>query len=130
MKKIVIFDGECGFCNKIILFLAQKDIDNSIVFISNKSNKGRKLISFYNIDNDLPSKTLILIHKESIYIKSDVFKILSETNENLLFLKLVLKIFPKYINDFFYKIISKNRKKIIKNNCQIPSKNIREKIIL
>ncbi|MGL5279999.1 MAG: thiol-disulfide oxidoreductase DCC family protein [Cetobacterium sp.] len=129
-KKIVLFDGECGFCNKTILFFAKNDINNSVVFISNTSVQGKELISLYNIDTELINKTLVLIFKKNTYIRSDVFRVLSQENNKLIFLKILLNIFPKFINDLFYNIISKNRKNIINNNCTIPPKNIRDKIIL
>jgi predicted DCC family thiol-disulfide oxidoreductase YuxK len=60
MNNIIIFDGDCPFCNKTIMFLAKLDNSDSFSFISNQSTIGKKLIKEFKLKN-LFSETIITI---------------------------------------------------------------------
>tara|TARA_B110000908_G_C10149342_1_gene400579 strand:+ start:600 stop:1001 length:402 start_codon:yes stop_codon:yes gene_type:complete len=133
MKKYsyIIFDGECGFCNKIIMFIARNDKNNTFKFISNFSEFGAKIL-LKNKIKGLEKSTIILVENENeIYTKSlAVRKILLKIK----YYKMVgylMFLFPKKISDYVYDLISKNRKLIIKNNiCEIPNTVIQKKFIM
>jgi predicted DCC family thiol-disulfide oxidoreductase YuxK len=133
MKKYsyIIFDGECGFCNKIIMFIARNDKNNTFKFISNFSKFGAKIL-LKNKIKGLEKSTIILVENENeIYTKSlAVRKILLKIK----YYKMVgylMFLFPKKISDYVYDLISKNRKLIIKNNiCEIPNTVIQKKFIM
>lgn len=130
-KSYIIFDGQCGFCNKTIMFVAKKDKNNKFKFVSNLSEFGLELLLKYNIKG-IEKTTIILVGNENeIYTKSvDIRKIMLKLSYykligNLMFL------FPKQLSDYVYDLISKNRKLIIKNNtCEIPNSEIRKKFIM
>ena len=72
MKKYsyIIFDGECGFCKKIIIFIARNDKNNTFKFISNFSKFGAKIL-LKNKIKGLEKSTIILVENENeIYTKS------------------------------------------------------------
>lgn len=127
---IIIFDGKCGFCNRTTLFLAKKDINNVLVFMSNISKEGEELLKKNNID--FYAEDSILLLKDGIYYKKSkaFFHILREI-PHYKFLSNIVKLIPHTISDSIYDIISRNRMKIVKNSqCPIPDENIRKKFIL
>ena len=133
MKKYnyIIFDGKCGFCNKMIMFIAKNDKNNKFKFVSSHSVLGIKLLSRHQI-RGLEKSTIILVENES------KFHIKSLAIRNILlklpYYKLIgnfMYIFPIRFSNAVYDIISKNRKLIIKNNiCKIPTSKTRGKFIL
>ena len=90
MKNIIIFDGDCPFCNKTIMYLAKLDNSNSFHFISNKSKIGEKLINEFELKN-IFSETIITIIDNKYFFKSNAilkffkhinkFKILQVTHK-------------------------------------------------
>jgi predicted DCC family thiol-disulfide oxidoreductase YuxK len=128
-NKYIIFDGECGFCNKTILFLAKKDTKDKYLFVSNLSQKGIELLQKFDIKN-LSNSTIILIDNDKYYIKTlAILNFFIDINFFKIFFTL-LKILPLSFTNRIYDLISRNRKKIIRNtNCEIPKLNISRKII-
>jgi len=130
-KSFIIFDGNCGFCNKTIMLIAKKDKNNHFKFVSSLSNFGIKLLSKHQIIG-LEKLTIILVEKDnSIYLKSmAIRKVLLKIPYYKLFGYLMF-LFPKQLSNNVYDLISKNRKLIIKNNiCEIPNSEIRKKFIM
>lgn len=128
INKFIIFDGECGFCNKSIVILAKIDIKDEYQFVSNVSKKGIELLEKYNIKN-LSNDTIILIYAEKYFLKSSaIFNFLIDVKKSKT-LKILIKILPISFCNKIYDLIAKNRKKIITNNCELPSWSISKKII-
>ena len=42
---LIIYDGECGFCNKTMIFFAKNDSYNHFMFVSNTSKIGVEILS-------------------------------------------------------------------------------------
>lgn len=131
IKYLIIYDGDCGFCNKTVMFIAKNDKNNNFKFISSFSEFGLNLLLKHNIKG-LEKTTIILIENENkIYLKSrGIRKIMLRLPFYKLFGNLMFLI-PKILSDYLYDFISRNRKLIIKNDiCEIPNSEIRKKFIM
>ena len=128
-NRYIIFDGDCGFCNKSIMILAKIDANNKYLFISNLSEKGKNLIHKFKLKNET-NGTIILIIGDEYFLKSKaIFNFITDA-KNSKILKYIFSIFPVYFCDKIYDFIAKNRKKIkTKLICKLPNKNISQKII-
>ena len=106
IKKIfVIYDSECGFCNKIMLKLKRIDEDNLIHWEPRNSEKSNGLLEKHNIDKDLDS--IVVITNKKYLTKSDaIIYTLIKTGIKSAY---ILKIFPKKFRDFIYECIARNR---------------------
>ena len=130
MSSLIVFDGECRFCNRTIMFIARNDINNYFKFISSSSNFGIELLEKHKIKG-IKKSTIILIEKENIYTKSIAIREVFLKIPKYRIIGLLLFMIPKKISDIFYDFTSKYRKRLIKNNaCEIPPPEIREKFIL
>jgi len=130
-KSFVIFDGNCGFCNKAIMFITTNDKNNNFIFVSSLSNFGINLLSKHQI-RGLEKSTIILIENDSIiYSKSMAIRKVLLKVPFYKMLGYLMFLFPKQLSDYVYDLVSKNRKLIIKNNiCEIPNSEIRKKFIM
>ena len=130
IEKYIIFDGNCGFCNKFLMTIAKKDKNDVFLFVSNLSDLGVNLLLKYKIIG-LEKSTIILIENHNIYIKSSAIKKILLNLQYYNILGKLMFLFPKKISTYVYDIISINRNKIIKNSdCKIPNYRIRRKFIM
>ncbi|MFK8283765.1 thiol-disulfide oxidoreductase DCC family protein [Capnocytophaga canis] len=125
---LLIFDGDCLFCNWIAYYLAKSDKNDRFKFVSSTSEIGGCFLVKYELQS-IVNKTVIVRVGEVFYIKSKaVFMFLKESNAYPL-LRFLIRIVPTCIADFVYDIIARHRKKLIKKACPIPPPEIRKKFL-
>ena len=130
MKKqnIIIFDGECLFCNKSINFIIKRDKKEKFIFTTFQSEYADVLFQKYKIFNKTPD-TVIVIKNDICYIKSDaVFEILKELSFSWSLCR-IFKILPKKARDYIYDKISQNRYRFYgkKDICMTPTTQLRKR---
>ena len=129
-NRYIIFDGDCGFCNKMIMVFAKNDKNNNFKFVSSLSEFGIKIL-LKNKFKGLEKSTIILIEKESFYVKSIAIRKILLRIPYFKILGYIMFLIPKKVSDWFYDFISNRRKRIVKNNdCEIPTSEIRKKFIM
>lgn len=119
-KHIILFDGDCSFCNFWVRFITKRDVKKQFVFHSLQSDIGRKLRQEHYISEELD--TLIYINdKNNAYIKSGAALRVAKRLKFPWFLFFGFIIIPPFIRNWLYDVIAKNRHKLFKNNsCEIP----------
>jgi len=126
MNRYIIFDGNCGFCDRTIRFIAKNDRNNLFIFVSSLSELGVKLLLKHNIKG-LEKVTIILVENE-IYLKSIAIRKILLKIPSCKIIGYLMFLFPKKISNYGYDFISKNRNRIIKKQCEIPSSEIQKKL--
>lgn len=137
-QPILLYDGECIFCNKSLQFFLRNEIKQS-----RDSNKKRKMVHFatlqseagiaikeyFEIDKKIDS--LILIKEHSAYIKSCAALRLTLYMKGLWPALIVFVIIPPFLRNLVYDFIAKRRKKIFgrSTNCHLFTKEENERIL-
>jgi len=125
----IIYDGECGFCNKTVMMIAKNDKNNYFTFVSSLSEFGADLISKNKIIG-LEKTTIILIENQRIHTKSLAIRNILLKIPSYRIVGYLMFLFPQKISDYVYDFVSINRKRILKNKpCEIPDSDIKEKFI-
>ncbi|HIE45561.1 MAG TPA: DUF393 domain-containing protein [Flavobacteriaceae bacterium] len=124
-KLIILFDGVCNLCNTSVNFILKKDVYNKFIFTSLQSDAANKLLLQFNdkiIKNNLDS--ILLIHKNKVYNKSTAILYILRSLHFPYNLGFIFIIIPKFIRDYIYDIIARNRYKWFgrKETCRIPTK--------
>lgn len=118
LERIVFYDGECGFCNRMVGFIL-KHRKEDFYFIALQSETAQIILSKYNIKINLD--TLYLIKNKKLYDRSSaalrVFRGLHSPYPMIYYLGWI---FPKVFRDYIYMKISKFRHQIKPQNCLIP----------
>jgi predicted DCC family thiol-disulfide oxidoreductase YuxK len=128
-ENLIIYDGECGFCNKTMLFIARRDSDGKFRFISNSSEKGKKIL-LENGLTEISKTSVVLCYNKKILTKGKAIKcIFSNININPVLKKIIEYSNLKALN-LIYSLISKNRLLLSKGYCEIPPKEILSKFIM
>ncbi len=122
MKKIiVVFDGFCILCNRYVLLISERDLNNKFYFTTFQS----RFIKDNYPKIKLANTVLVITEENEILTKSEaIIYCLSNIRFNKLCLKLIRYV-PFVILDFIYNIIAIYRYKTFGkyNKCTIP-KNI------
>lgn len=116
---ILIYDGECAFCDASVDFVLKNEKDAKINFLWLQSPKAEELLKTYDILSNLD--TIVLIEKDKAYQRSSaalkVFRYL-KWPYNWMRIGLIV---PRPIRDFVYDLIAKHRKKIMgSTTCELP----------
>ena len=125
-----MFDGVCNFCNYWVNFTVDRDVKNLYKFAALQSNKGQLLLQQYNVkQNKLES--FILIRGENVFTKSTAALEISKNLSGPVKLLYPFIFLPKFIRDFIYDLIAKNRYKIFGKSevCRIPTEREKAKFI-
>lgn len=129
-EKIILFDGVCNLCNKSVQFVIEHDEHNHFKFASLQSNFGQNFLKENKLDqNDFDS--IIYIENGKYSTKSSAaLKIAKHLDKNISWLNYFI-IIPKFIRDFFYNIIAKNRYKFFgkQERCWLPTKELKAKFL-
>ncbi len=123
MKSIIIFDGECNFCNFYINKLISVDKDSKFLFTPYNSEKAKELLDRYNIPSTY-RESFILSDDEKHFEKSGaVIEILRRLGSYWKILGLMSIVIPRFLRDMIYDIVARNRYKISEryNTCIIPT---------
>jgi len=119
-KKVIIFDGDCNFCNTSVNFILKNDKAKKFLFASLYSKFYKELAEL----NGLPLKeinTFMYLDGKILYMKSTgALKVLTELGGIFSFAYLFILI-PTFIRDLVYETIAKYRKRIIRKKvCILP----------
>ncbi|HEV7329507.1 MAG TPA: thiol-disulfide oxidoreductase DCC family protein [Flavisolibacter sp.] len=127
---IVLFDGECNFCNGVVNFLLKQDKKKVLRFAAMQSAAGEKLLQQYGFPKHY-LKSFVLIDNGKAYKKS--------TAGLRLYGKLpwywgwtqIFWVVPKPIRDIVYEAISDNRYNLFgkRNACIIPTPEMRSRFL-
>jgi predicted DCC family thiol-disulfide oxidoreductase YuxK len=129
-QPILLFDGECGFCNKSVqFFLAREKKNKKMHFAPLQSEVGIALRKYFEIDDKTDS--IILIKNHGAYIKSCAALRLAPYMKGLWPALITLVIIPPFIRNKVYDFIAKRRMKWFGrvDNCALLDKEDRERFL-
>ena len=126
-ENIILFDGECNLCDNTIRYIIRNDKLKVFKFSSLQSDFAKNLLISNKIKDS--GETVILFYENSFFIESDAMLIILKNLKGFnRFLSFILGLTPKFLRDFFYRIISKNRYKIFGNKTYCNHKEYNEYI--
>ena len=118
-NEIIVFDGECLICNRFYKWVLRSDKKNVFMFTNIQSK-------FYseNSNIDKSKDSIIVITKNKLLYDCDAIVYILKTTKTQLVIRFVISIFPRFVSNFFYQIIARNRYYFFgkKDTCYIPSK--------
>jgi predicted DCC family thiol-disulfide oxidoreductase YuxK len=125
-KTIIFFDGVCNLCNFTVNILIDLDKKNNLMYSSLQSEFAKQTLK---AEQSLDS--VLVLKNGQIYKKSSaVFEILSSLG-GAYKIALLFKFLPRFILDWFYDIIAKNRYKLFgkTESCRIPTSELKAKFL-
>ena len=130
MKRIILFDGDCNFCDSSVQFIIKRDPAAHFLFTSLQSEKGLELTKKYAIPEDVDS--LVLIENGKAFTKSSAALRIAKKLDGLWHLLFLFILVPRKIRDGVYDYVAKNRYKWFgkkEDACMLPSPEQRKRFI-
>lgn len=130
MDHILLFDGDCLFCNATVEFFTMLDKKKRFRFAALRSEKAEQL--FRSMETEPPREdTMVYCHRGKAFIKSTGALKAVIALGGLWKLAGVLMSVPLPIRDGAYSFIAKHRHRLIrkKDACKRPSKAMLERML-
>ena len=130
MQRVILFDGECNFCDSSVQFIIKRDPYAHFQFASLQSEIGTEFTRKYSIPEDVDS--LVFIEKNKAYTKSDAALRIAKKLDGLWHLLFLFILVPRPIRDGVYNYIAKNRYKWFGKKelaCSLPSPDVRKRFL-
>lgn len=127
---ILLFDGVCNFCNSSVNFIIDRNSKKNILFASLQSPIGQQLLEKFNLPKET-FNSLVLVEGEKYYTKSTAALRVAEHLDGGWKSLGVLKFVPKFVRDFGYDVIAKNRYSIFgkSDQCRLPTPEVKERFL-
>jgi predicted DCC family thiol-disulfide oxidoreductase YuxK len=127
---ILLFDGVCNLCNRIVQFTIKRDPKAKFRFASLQSESGQALLKKVGLPTD-DFDSFVFIKGNKYFLKSSAgLHVLKELG-GVWKLFYVFIIFPKPLRDFIYNIIAKTRYKIFgkRDICMVPPAGLKQRFL-
>jgi predicted DCC family thiol-disulfide oxidoreductase YuxK len=127
---ILLFDGVCNFCDGMVNFLIRQDKKNMLRFAALQSEAGERIMRQYGITALRPD-SFILIQDGKVYSRSTAGLRLYNILPWYWKWTQLFWIVPRFIRDFLYDLVAKNRYKWFgkKDQCMVPTKDLRSRFL-
>jgi predicted DCC family thiol-disulfide oxidoreductase YuxK len=133
---IILYDGVCGLCNRLVQFLLNRDLHDRFRFASLQSEFAADVLRRHNVSPDnLDTMYVVLNYDlpgERIASRSDAAVVaLRELGGGWAALSAALRLGPLRVRNWGYNLVSRNRYRIFGryDSCPIPSEKDREKFL-
>jgi len=130
-KKIILFDGVCNLCNDVVNYIIKRDKKDTFRFVSLQSELGIKITKYISLDTTKMDSIILYQPGVAYYTKAAAaLKVINELGGVISLLN-IFSVLPKFIQNFGYDTIAKNRYKWFgkKESCMMPSPDISSKFL-
>ena len=108
-KIIVLYDGECGLCNRAVRFLLKEDPADRFRFVSQQAELGKSILAHIGYSTQTLDSIVVYQPNVAYYIQSEAVFYICKYASNKLKLSLVFQVLPGFILNFMYSYVAKNR---------------------
>ncbi|WP_214885202.1 MULTISPECIES: thiol-disulfide oxidoreductase DCC family protein [unclassified Exiguobacterium] len=129
MPAIVLFDGDCNFCDASVQFIIRHDRHASIHFASLQSEVGQSFRTRHRIPESVDS--IVYVEEGVPYLKSNAAIRIAEHLDGRWRLLRLIRFIPRPIRDHGYTFFAKYRTRLFgkKEVCTLPSSEIRKRFL-
>jgi predicted DCC family thiol-disulfide oxidoreductase YuxK len=130
VQHLVLFDGVCNLCNRTVQFIIKNDPEARFKFAALQNYREYSILQTDQPVNNQTESVVYIQNGQVYFASSAVLEIFKELGWPWKILY-AFKIFPLRFRDFFYNQLAKRRYRIFgkRNNCMIPSADIRDRFL-
>lgn len=110
LNNIILYDGECGLCNRSVQFILKHERNQKLHFTSLQSSFSKKVLSDFNLKNDF-DESILFYTEGKLFSKSKAVLKIIPFLKWYFFPLLVFWVIPNFIRDLVYDLIARNRKR-------------------
>jgi len=130
VHNLILFDGVCNLCSGAVQFIVKKDKAAKFKFASLQSPVAGNYLRKHNLEQK-GTYSIIFIHNGKAFDKSNAVLEIAKRLSGAWPLFYAFKILPKFIRDFFYYAIARNRYRWFgkKDECMIPTAELKARFL-
>ncbi|MEH3114748.1 thiol-disulfide oxidoreductase DCC family protein [Pedobacter terrae] len=127
---VIFFDGVCNLCNASVQFVIERDNKNIFRFTALQGEYAKKILPKFNVDLKRID-SIVLVERGALYSKSSAALRIARRLSGLWPMLYAFIIIPKFIRDWVYDIIAKNRYKWWgkQESCWVPTPKLKNKFM-
>lgn len=125
---IVLFDGDCGFCDRGVRFIYARDPAGKFRFAPLQSDAGRRLLRAHGLPENALD-TLVLIEKGRAHVRSDAVLRIARRLGRAWPLLGALRLVPRRVRDAAYDAVARRRHRLEGETCGMPPPGLRARIL-
>jgi predicted DCC family thiol-disulfide oxidoreductase YuxK len=120
-KPLIVFDGYCGLCSRVVQFALRHDRDARLRFLQAQSDLGDALYRHYSLDATT-YETFILLNDGVAHFASDAALELANILGYPWRIAAILRVLPRAVRDAVYFFIARNRMRFFgrSETCLLP----------
>ena len=127
-RALIVYDGDCVFCSRSMAWIVAHDSRRLVTLTPCTSATGSRTMREHGIDPGDPSTFLAIIDGEA-HVRSDamlaIVPLLDAPAQPLRAMRLV----PSFVRDAVYDWTARNRRRILRGDCPVPTAAMRERIV-
>ena len=132
---VLLYDGVCGFCNKTVQMILDRDPAGTMRFAALQSDYGRAVVerhtSLRGVDSVVFVENANGGSRERVFVRSDAaLKVVAYLGG---FWKIFLAAYvvPKPLRDYFYDLFARNRYRLFGkyDACMLPPPEVRSRFL-
>lgn len=128
---VLLYDGVCGLCNRLVQFVLRRDRLARFRFASLQSDYAARVLNAHGLDShDL--NTLYVLNGERLITRTDaVIFILRELGGLCRAAAMALEISPKPLRDWGYGLVASHRYRVFGKfeTCLLPEEQYQERFL-
>jgi predicted DCC family thiol-disulfide oxidoreductase YuxK len=132
---IVLYDGVCGLCNRLVQFLLKRDTHDRFRFASLQSDFTAQVLRRHGLDPaDLDTVYVIRDFgqtRERLLTRSDAVLFMLNRLGGIWRVTALGRVLPRALRDLVYKLVARNRYRVFgkHESCMLPEPQHRQKFL-
>ena len=133
---IILYDGVCGLCNRLVQFLLKHDKQGRLRFASLQSEFAERVLTRHGIDpKDLDTVQVVVNYErpeERVLGRSDaILRAGQELGLPWNVLAGIAHVIPRALRDVVYRFVARNRYRVFgkSETCMLPDPNQRHRFL-
>ena len=129
MSPVIIFDGDCLFCQRSARFIHRHDRNNAYRFAARQTPAGERLLG--DVGVGLAPNSMVLIDDEGTWLRSDAVLRIAGRLAAPWSAARVLLVVPRPLRDAVYRVVAYVRHRLTRllPACELPDAELRAKIL-
>jgi len=129
-KKIILFDGVCNLCNRIVQFIIKRDKKDQFRFASLQGETGQKILKKFGLSGNA-FNSFILLEDNTIYTRSTAALRVAKKLGSGWPLLYAFTVVPLFLRNAVYNWVAGNRYKWFgkKDACWLPTPALKARFL-
>jgi len=133
---IVLYDGVCGLCNRLVQFVLKNDRNDVFRFASLQSKLAEQILVRHRLRSESLETVYVVLDyglaEERVLSRLNaVVYVLQQLGGPLTYVSALLRVLPAPVQNFLYGLVARNRYRVFGRyeTCPLPDSDTRSKFL-